>query len=201
MIKVINNDLKAKLGEELYAQVEEALKDSNVVIETQENFIPKHRFDEANESIKAAKAEAQAAKEEAEAAKAEVEAAKADIAKYADYDELKAKAESISDYDDMKSKYEETLSSNKKLKLQSLGFDKDFVDYALTKIEGDDFEAAAVEFLNANPKMKAENFSSVNSSLNLNGEGPIDMTKITDPEKYIQARKTHNVDGTPIAKK
>lgn len=194
MIKVINNDLKAKLGEELYAQVEEALKDSNVVIETQENFIPKHRFDEATESIKVAKAEAQAAKEEAEAAKA-------DIAKYADYDELKAKVESIGDYDDMKLKYEETLSSNKKLKLQSLGFDKDFVDYALSKIEGDDFDTAATEFLEANPKMKAENFSSVNSSLNLNGEGPIDMTKITDPEKYIQARKTHNVDGTPISKK
>jgi len=199
MIKVINKELKEKMGDELYAQLEEVLKDSNVVIETQENFIPKSRFDEVNE--KAKKIENFA---DYEQIKTERDQLKADAEKYVDYEDLKEKAsklEQYQDYDDIKSKYEETLSTNKKLHLKTLGFDSDFVDFALTKIEGEDFEKSAIEFLNANPKMKAENFQQVDSSLNLKGDGPVDLTKVTDSEEYINLRKTHDIDGTPLSKK
>jgi hypothetical protein len=199
MIKVINKELKEMLSEELYAQLEEVLKDKNVVIETQENFIPKSRFDEVNEKAKQIDKFA-----DYEQIKTERDQLKADTAKYADYEELKERASKLDqyqDYDDIKSKYEETLSSNKKLHLKTLGFDSDFVDYALTKIEGDDFETAAIEFLNSNPKMRAENFQQVNSSLNLKGNGPVDLSKVTDSEEYLKLRKTHDIDGTPLSTK
>lgn len=51
-IKRINSELKALLGDELYAQVEGKLKDKDVVIETTEGFIPKDRFDQINEQLK-----------------------------------------------------------------------------------------------------------------------------------------------------
>lgn len=57
-IKVIHSDLKSLLGEELYKQVDAALKDKDVVIELQENHIPKSRFDEVNTQAKDHKARA-----------------------------------------------------------------------------------------------------------------------------------------------
>lgn len=56
MIKQINPDLKALLGDELYAQLETKLKDKDVVIETTEGFIPKARFDQVSADLKDYKA-------------------------------------------------------------------------------------------------------------------------------------------------
>ena len=57
-IKFINTELKTLLGDELYKQVEAALKDKDVAIDLQENFIPKTRFDEINTQAKDHKARA-----------------------------------------------------------------------------------------------------------------------------------------------
>ena len=57
-VKVIHSDLKSLLGEELFKQVDAALKDKDVVIELQENHIPKSRFDEVNTQAKDHKARA-----------------------------------------------------------------------------------------------------------------------------------------------
>jgi hypothetical protein len=199
MIKVINKELREKLGDELFAQIEEVFKEANVVIETQENFIPKSRFDEVNEKAKQIEKYS-----DYEEIKSERDNLKTQVEKYVDYEELKEKAsklEEYQDYEDIKAKYQETVSTNQKLQLKTLGYDDDFIDYALTKIEGDDFQAAATQFLEEHPKMKAENFQNVNSSLNLNGNHPVDLTKVTDPEEYIKLRKTHDIDGTPLSKK
>ena len=57
-VKTIHSDLKSLLGEELFKQVDAALKDKDVVIELQENHIPKTRFDEVNTQAKDHKARA-----------------------------------------------------------------------------------------------------------------------------------------------
>src|SRR6056297_2717890 len=102
-IEIINKELKEKLGDELYKQVEDKLGDSDVVIETKDNFIPKKRFDEVNE--KAKKVDEFADYEEI---KAERDELKENVEKYSDYDELKEKAaklEEYSDYEDLKENY------------------------------------------------------------------------------------------------
>ncbi|MDD3958033.1 MAG: phage scaffolding protein [Candidatus Izemoplasmatales bacterium] len=57
-VKSINSDLKSLLGEDLLKQIEAALKDKDIVIELQENHIPKSRFDEVNTQAKDHKARA-----------------------------------------------------------------------------------------------------------------------------------------------
>jgi hypothetical protein len=57
-VKIIHSDLRSLLGEELFKQVDAALKDKDVVIELQENHIPKTRFDEVSTQAKDHKARA-----------------------------------------------------------------------------------------------------------------------------------------------
>lgn len=100
----------------------------------------------------------------------------------------------------------ETLKSEKALnerkqQVSKAGVDDDFIDYVLTKIPADDkFEENLKAFVEANPKYTKEVFAKLNAGLDLSGQGqkkPEDMTTA----EFIEWRKTHNVDGTPIKKK
>lgn len=187
------NVLKGMLSEELYSQVDEALKGKDL-----EKYVPKARFDEVI-------AERDNARTKAEGFK-DYDEIKAKLESYADYEDLKDKAsklENYKDYDILKekaSKLEEVTLNNKKLKLKSMGIDEGFIDYALTKIDGEDFDEGAKQFIEANPKFKSETFQKIDSSFSLAGGGKIDMSKLSS-EEYIEARKTHDVDGNPITKK
>ena len=57
-VKTIHSDLRSLLGDDLFKQIDTALKDKDVVIELQENHIPKSRFDEVNIQAKDHKARA-----------------------------------------------------------------------------------------------------------------------------------------------
>lgn len=52
----INEEIKKLLGEDALKALEEALKNTNAVLEPQENFIPRARLDEANNQLKELKA-------------------------------------------------------------------------------------------------------------------------------------------------
>ncbi len=52
----VNEELKKLLGDEVAKALEEALKDTNAVLEVKENFIPKFRFDEVSNQAKELKA-------------------------------------------------------------------------------------------------------------------------------------------------
>ena len=118
------------------------------------------------------------------------------------------------EYDTLKTEHETTKAERDALKaekvakeyqsvLSKLNIDDSFIDYALTKIEKgatiEEFEANAKAFAEANPKFNKENFQRINSSVDLNGDGPVKIP--TDAKEYVEWRKTHNVDGTIIKKK
>lgn len=185
------NVLKGKLPEDLFAQVSEALKEVEL-----DKYVPKARLDE--EITK--KQELQTKIDEIgdyEEIKAERDEIKGKIELYADYEELKAKAEkleSYADYDDVKSKFDGLVAENKKLVLKNMGYDESFIDYSISKIEGDDFNEEATKFLESNPKFKSENFQTIDSSFRGGGNAkkPEDMST----EEYLAYREKHNVDGT-----
>ena len=94
----------------------------------------------------------------------------------------------------------EGIKQGRIAKLEKLGVDKDFLEFALNKIpEGEDFEASAKAFVESNPKILAETFTKVNSSVNLNGSGPIKVP--TDAAEYLKFRQSYEADGTPKIKK
>ena len=184
--------LKTKLSEELYNQVSEALKGESL-----EKYVPKARLDEELEKRKEAqtKLESYADYEEIKKERDEI---KGKIETYANYEELKAKAEKLDSYeglDEKLTKFETLVADNKRLKLKSMGFDETFVDYALTKIDGEkDFDTAAKTFLEENPKLKAENFQKIDSQLGIGGT-PKKIEEM-ETEEYVKWRETHDLDGT-----
>lgn len=99
----------------------------------------------------------------------------------------------------------ETLKSEKilnerKQMASKLGVDDDFIDYVLTKVPADDqFEENLKKFIEANPKYTKEVFNKINSALDLSGKGQKKPDEMTTQE-FIEWRKTHNIDGTPIKK-
>lgn len=174
--------LKGKVTEELYAEL--SAKEELAKFEIT-NFVPKARFDEVN-----------TARQTAESKIAELtETGK----KYANYDELNAKLESMKDYEDLKKANQELTVSGYKNKLKELGIAEDFVDYAMTKIDVTKFDEQAKAFVDSNPKLHAEVFKKIDSSLNLGGGAKKDPTQMTDQE-FIEYRKSFNLDGTPIKK-
>ena len=172
--------LKKHLPEELYGQVEASLK--GVELGT---FIPKARFDEVNIAKKAAED------------KLLETVTKLDGFK--DYDELKAKLETVSDYESIKTEREKLVLETRKNALSKLGIDDSFIDYALGKIDPADFEANATKFATENPKLKAEVFKKIESSLNLSGTPPKNISEMNDQE-FVNYRKSFNLDGTPVKK-
>lgn len=78
--------------------------------------------------------------------------------------------------------------------LRKLNVDDEFLDYVASKVTGTgpEFITNAKAFLDKNPKMLKENYSQVNSSLNLNGQSTPDLNKMTT-EQYLEWRKTHKL--------
>lgn len=182
--------LKENLSEELFTQVSESLKGKDL------KAVPLTRFNEVNEAKKAAetKLETMADYEEIKTNNAKL---KTKIESYTDYDDLKTKAEKLESYGDIEAKLKEQtelVAANKKLQLKTMGYDDTFIDYALTKIEGDDFVKSATEYLESNPKLKAENFQTINSQIPQGG-APKKIEDMTT-EEYVAYREKHNVDGT-----
>ena len=105
MAVVINKELKEALGPELSTQLEDTLKDKNVVVELQDNFIPKTRFDEVNEQVKTYKKTA-----------SEYETKVADLTKNAkSQEELTAAIQKLTDENTtIKTNYEAQLQAREK---------------------------------------------------------------------------------------
>ena len=81
--------------------------------------------------------------------------------------------------------------------LSELEIDKDFVEYALQKIDRgeslDQFKENAKTFLEANPKFRADNFKEVKTSLDLGGQDARpDFTKMTT-EQYLRWREKNKL--------
>lgn len=89
--------------------------------------------------------------------------------------------------------------NNKKQKLSELGYDGKFVDFVLNKVDGENFEENAQNYLKENPQFSAEVFNKINSNLDLQGGGKVDISKLSDKE-YLEYRKEHNLDGSKIKK-
>lgn len=168
--------LKKELPEELYTQVSKALEGKDLG-----QFIPKARFDEVNNIKK------------------ELEVKVKDLDKYTDYEELKSKVAQFGDYEELKKKNDELVLGSKKQSLIKMGLDESFVDYALGKIDPANFEENAKKFITDNPKFTAETFSKIDSSLNLDGKGKVDLEKMSTQE-YLQYRDKFDMAGNPIKK-
>ena len=173
--------LKANLSEEVFKQVEEQLKDKELKV------IPYERFKEVTE-----------AKNTAESKILELEKS---MENFKDYEENKSKLSELqeklngfNDYEELQTKVQTMKNELNKANLINLGVDKDLVDFALTKIDlTEDVEKNVVEFLNSNPKFKAEKFVQKNSQFKLDGKGKIDWANLTT-EEYLEARKTNKIE-------
>lgn len=101
-----------------------------------------------------------------------------------DYDNI------LGERDQYKNDYETLFQANelegKKKTIKSLGVDEAFVDYVLNTAEDGNYEA----FIEANPKLKAETFTQVNSNPHISGK-PINK----DDEKM------RSIFGLPPAEK
>jgi hypothetical protein len=93
-------------------------------------------------------------------------------------------------------KKEKTLSEKKQI-LNSLNADPEFTDYLLQTI-GDvesieEYSTKAKEYLGSHPKFVKEQFSNINSSVNINKGGVYpDFTQMT-PEQYLAWREKNKL--------
>lgn len=84
----------------------------------------------------------------------------------------------------------ELVKNTRLNELRKLNVDDDFLDYALTKVTGEtneEFLENAVKFVETNPKIRKDNFITVNSGLSLDGQGNVDLNKMTT-EQYLAYR-------------
>jgi predicted Fe-Mo cluster-binding NifX family protein len=105
------------------------------------------------------------------------------------------------EYDTIQKENQELKSKielNKKTDvLRKLDADDTFIDFILSKVENgesmENFEENAKVFLEANPKLKKESFTSVNSGLNLSGNAAYpDFANMTT-QQYLSWRKKNNL--------
>lgn len=95
-------------------------------------------------------------------------------------------------------KYKAEKQKNEKEKiLRGLGIDEEFIDYAISKItDGENYAENAKTFVESNPKLKKDSFTSVKSSLELGGATlNADISNMTT-EEYLKWRALYNLDGS-----
>ena len=77
-------------------------------------------------------------------------------------------------------------------KLRNLDVDEDFLEFVLGKVDGENFEAMAEQFVKDNPKFTKEHFSSIDSGLNLKGGSRPDFEQMTT-EEYLKWREKNSL--------
>lgn len=74
---------------------------------------------------------------------------------------------------------------NRKNEAKKLGVDDDFIDYVLHSVGDGDL----VEFVNNNPKVKAETFTKLQSNENYNGNSVKGLSDAKTDAEYIEIRR------------
>lgn len=86
----------------------------------------------------------------------------------------------------------EKEKSAKLERLRKLDVDDDFLEFVLNKVDGEDFQAKAEEFVKDNPKFTKEHFASIDSALDLRGGTRPDFSKMTT-EQYLKWREKNSL--------
>lgn len=105
----------------------------------------------------------------------------------------------IKEYDTYKTKAEQLeaeITKNARFnELRRLNVDDDFLEFALSKVDGEtpeEFVENAKKFLETNPKILKDNFRTVSSGLPLDGEGNVDISKMST-EQYLAWRRQNKL--------
>lgn len=105
---------------------------------------------------------------------------------YENFDQVKTLASERDTYkqelDELK---KQTELNEKRSTIQKLGVDKDFVDFVLEKAP----EGNYADFVDKNPKFKAENFTKGGSNPNYNGQGIKKPEEAESDAEYLRLRR------------